>query len=286
MPVIKRSQIGKQNTAPPQERGQVKPKLLPTQKNKPSDDLGSYSILLYGAKKIGKTTLCAEFPDALFLACEPGTDALEVYSAPVTSWGDCEAYLEQLKQSKQYKTVIVDTVDMAYQFAFDKICQKYKIKSPTEQNDYGMTWGEIKSLFRAWVLGLLSLGRGVIFVSHDKEKEVELRDGNTVEQIRPTLSNQGMEIVEALVDIIASYQYQKQERRLYVTGSQYLVGGSRLKTRFKDTSGNRLEYVPMGNSEEDGYRNFVAAFNNKLPPPQETKPTPQPLKKRKDKANA
>ena len=45
---------------------------LPTKKSKIESDLSKYSILLYGKIKIGKTSLAAQFPDALFLMTEPG----------------------------------------------------------------------------------------------------------------------------------------------------------------------------------------------------------------------
>ncbi|HOK47887.1 MAG TPA: AAA family ATPase, partial [Bryobacteraceae bacterium] len=59
---------------------------LPTKKTPPRANLGDYSILIYGPTKIGKTTLASQFPEALFLATEPGLNALEAYQIPITSW--------------------------------------------------------------------------------------------------------------------------------------------------------------------------------------------------------
>ncbi|OGV48639.1 MAG: hypothetical protein A2017_02880 [Lentisphaerae bacterium GWF2_44_16] len=49
---------------------------LPKEKTMPKTALSDYTTLIYGMSKAGKTSLCAEIPDALFLSCEPGTNAL------------------------------------------------------------------------------------------------------------------------------------------------------------------------------------------------------------------
>ena len=56
---------------------------LPTEKSKPSSRLGDYTWLIYGAKKIGKTSLVAQFPETLILSFEPGTKALEVFQTRI-----------------------------------------------------------------------------------------------------------------------------------------------------------------------------------------------------------
>jgi RecA-family ATPase len=59
---------------------------LPTTKTPPKRSLSDVSILLYGPSKIGKSTFASQAPDAIFLATEPGLNALEVYQHPITSW--------------------------------------------------------------------------------------------------------------------------------------------------------------------------------------------------------
>ena len=48
---------------------------LPKNKNVPSDDLADYVLMIAGEKKIGKTSLAAEFPDSFVIEGEPGNAA-------------------------------------------------------------------------------------------------------------------------------------------------------------------------------------------------------------------
>ena len=56
--------------------------ILPTAKTQPKPDLADLTVLVYGQTKIGKSTFCAQSEGALFLATEPGLNALDVYQVP------------------------------------------------------------------------------------------------------------------------------------------------------------------------------------------------------------
>lgn len=62
--------------------------LLPTAKTQPKPNLADLTVLVYGQTKIGKSTLCSNADNALFLATEPGLNALDVYQAPIQTWED------------------------------------------------------------------------------------------------------------------------------------------------------------------------------------------------------
>ena len=88
--------------------------MLPTQKTAPKAQLSDYTVLLYGASKAGKTTFCSHAPEALFLATEPGLNALEAYQVPITCWEDLTTACAEIAEGKhQFKTIIIDTVDNA-----------------------------------------------------------------------------------------------------------------------------------------------------------------------------
>lgn len=260
---------------------------LPDEPNEPSNSISDYSILLYGAKKIGKTSLAARFPDAFFLACEPGTKALRVFTRPVRSWKDFEGYMKLLEKKKHtFKTVIVDTIDNLYEYAFNHVCLKHMIKHPNEQNDYGATWKEITELFKTGVNRLLNLPRnpGVIFISHDTEKEVELRSGDKIDRVQPTMAKQAMSVVEAVVDVIVNYHYDGKKRFIRLDGAQDIVAGCRIEEHFirKDgeprVGGDRIVSIPMGNTAQDAYDNFILAFDNEQ---EEVDPEHPPKEKKK-----
>jgi phage nucleotide-binding protein len=255
--------------------GVVAPFTLPTTKNVPSVELLDYSILLYGGKKIGKTSLAGQFPDALFLALEPGTKALRVYSVPVPDWtAFCKA-IDALKadKSKRYRTVVIDTVDVAYGLLYQQVMNERGIAHPNDEKDHGATWGEIRRRFREQMLKVLNLKMGVIFISHETEKEFEQSDGSVVDRKQPTMSKQAMEEVEGLVDVVAHYHYIGSQRALRIDGLETVVAGARLEENFvrkggsPRSPGDRIQVIPMGLTAKEAYNNFVKAFQNEQEKP-------------------
>ncbi len=62
--------------------------MLPKSKTKRKETLNDLTALVYSPSKIGKSTWCSHAENALFLATEPGLNALEVFEAPITCWDD------------------------------------------------------------------------------------------------------------------------------------------------------------------------------------------------------
>lgn len=233
--------------------------LLPTEKTTPSTRLADYSILLYGEEKIGKTSLAAQFEDPLFFMCEPGALALSIYKRDIFSWEDFVGYTKSLTKDKKFKTIVVDTVDVLYPMMERFVCKSLGIDDPTEAG-YGKGFRKLDLEFSKWMSFLLKLGKGVIFISHATEKEVENREGDTIRRTIPTMPKGAAKILEPMVSIWAYYKYKRGgERSIILSGSETISAGSRAKGHFLG-----LNEIPGGKSEEEAYKNFVAGFNNKL----------------------
>lgn len=88
--------------------------LLSLQPHKVSRDLSGYITFIYGAAKVGKTTLAAQAEKALLLAAEKGYNAIPgIIAQDITTWGQMREVLRELKKPEvqnTFKTVIVDTV--------------------------------------------------------------------------------------------------------------------------------------------------------------------------------
>jgi hypothetical protein len=253
----------------------VKPKLeltLDASENVPPTDMRRYSWLLYGNKGIGKTSLASRFAGAFFLALEPGVKGLRVRSKPVPDWDHFIGYVDLLvKANDPEMTVVVDTVDLVYDYIYDSECKRMGINSPKDNDDWGATWRDIRKQFRRQVERLLALPGGVVFISHDTEKEVTLvtAEGNmTTDRVQPTIAKQGLMEIEGLVDIAGYYGYSGNDRFLWVQGSQTRVAKCRPEEHFivKGTQGQRLpqkiERVPMGSTSLEAFSNLQKAFNN------------------------
>lgn len=228
---------------------------LPTEISVPATELGLYSILLFGEPKVGKTSLAAHFPDAFLLEFEPGGRAIRAFQKDVHSWSEFKEYLTLLEGTNRFKTVVMDTADIAYKMCLEWICQEKGFEHPSDES-YGKGWSLVNSEFVAQIHRMLNLGRGVIFVSHAQEKEIKSRLGDTYEKIVPTMSGGGRAALEALADIWAYMYHGKEGRRwIRIRGNDHIAAGCRLKERFVG-----VEEINLGRSDEEAYRHFVSAF--------------------------
>lgn len=243
---------------------------LPTQLSVPPDSMLDYTWLVYGAKKIGKTSLVSHFEGALFLSTEPGTKGQRVFSIPCPTWQHFiqAVDLAVADTSGRYNTFVVDTVDNAYEHAWQYICKKKMISHPRDENDFGATFKEIRVLFRDACLKLIQSGKGVVFLSHDTEKEMENAEGETYNRVQPSMAKQALEEIEAVVDVIGHYHYRKDARYLSIQGREALVAGNRLEERFIRKGGkprvaaDRIREIPLGGSSAEAYANIEKAFMN------------------------
>ena len=227
---------------------------LPKERSVRASSLQEHSILIYGREKIGKTTLAAEFPDAFFLMCEPGGKDLEIFQAPISDWSDFLGYLRALEKSKRFQTVVVDTADLAYKLCEQYCCRKLGIDHPSEE-DWGKGWGAVRDEFTSAMVRLQNSGRGLLLLSHEREKEFKRKDGSKTHRIGPSMPNGATTVLEPMVDIFAHYDYEGKKRVLTIRGDDFITAGTRLTTHFVG-----VEEVRLGNSPEEAYAAFVAAY--------------------------
>ena len=183
---------------------------LPTAKTPPKRSLSDVSILLYGPSKIGKSTFASQAPDAIFLATEPGLNALEVYQHPIGNWPEfLEACAELAKGEHNFKTVVVDTIDILYRLCADHICQKRGLEHESD-GSHGKVYGLIKNEIYRVLTKLAHLPYGLILISHSQDRDLETRTG-TVTRTVPTLSESFRQIVIGLVDLILYCDVQVEQ---------------------------------------------------------------------------
>lgn len=175
--------------------------MLPTQKTPPKQNLADLTVLVYGRSKAGKTTWCSHAEGALFLATEPGLNALDVYQIPIENWGSFLQACAEIAEGKHpFKTIIIDTIDNAYRMCSDHICRKFKIE---HESDLGFSkgWSMVNNEFHRVLTKLGFLSYGLFLVSHAQEVEIETRTGKYT-RIVPTLPDKARKLVLGMVDII------------------------------------------------------------------------------------
>lgn len=240
---------------------------LATEKSKPVLEIGGYSILLYGKKKIGKTTMCQHFPQTHFLMFEPGAKKLSLYQKPVRTWAEFRQYVKLFQADIKFKTVVIDPVDIAYDMCMAYVCTKLNIIHPSEA-DWGKGWSAVRKEFMGEMNKLLNSGKGIIFVSHMREEEIEERGKRSYHRKTNTMSGQAKEAIEGVVDVWCCYDYEGGKRTLTILGDDSNDVGHRLNEepgpRFLYTNGEPVRVIDMGKSSKEAYQNFMKGFNNQL----------------------
>jgi hypothetical protein len=145
-------------------------------------------------------------PGALLLAFERGYNALPgVIAQDITSWGEMKQVMRELKKpevKERFKSIIVDTADIAAD-----LCQKYICNQLGIENigDGGWTtngWAKYKKEFEDVFRSLAQLGYAVVFISHDKEKTITPQNAKEYQQIGSSMQSSALSIIENMCDII------------------------------------------------------------------------------------
>lgn len=171
-----------------------------------SRDLSGYITFIYGPPKIGKTTFGAHMPGHLILSFERGYNALPgVMVQDVTTWGEMKSIVRELKKPEVrevYKSIIIDTVDIAADLCQKYICSQLGIENIGDGGWTNNGWTKYKKEFETTFRTLTQLGYAVVFISHEKEKTIKLQSGKEYQQIGSSVQSSAMAIIENISDII------------------------------------------------------------------------------------
>jgi len=221
--------------------------MLPTEKTAVKNSLAALTVLVYGQSKIGKSSFCAQAENALFLATEPGLNALEVYQIPIASWRELLTALAEIKAGDHaYKTIILDTVDNGYRMCSEYICAKNGVEHEADL-PYGKGWALVNAEFHRVITRIAFLPCGFYMISHSQEIEVDTRTGKYTKSV-PTLPDKARRLVLGMVDMILFCDLTAENGRVVRTkpDRHYEAG---------DRTGRLPETIDLD------YAAFLAAFN-------------------------
>jgi hypothetical protein len=233
---------------------------LPTAKTAPKPNLADLTVLAYGQTKIGKSDFCSHAEGALFLATEPGLNALDVFQVPIQTWDELlDACAEIVAGQHPFKTVIIDTVDNAYKFCTDHILKKFKIEHESDLG-YGKGYAIVNNEFQRVLTKLAFLPYGLFLVSHAKQIDVETRTGKYT-RIVPTLPDKARKIVLGMVDMVL---YCDLEESFGQNGEKSTRRVIRTKPNRDYEAGDRTGRLPE--TLDLDYAEFYAAFHAAVAP--------------------
>lgn len=183
-------------------------------------------VVIHGVEGIGKSTLASQFPNALVLDTEDGTNHLDVARVTVTSWAEAEGSLHELVRDRQgFDTVVVDSVDWLERMLIDHLVKKAGKRSI---EDFGFGKGytmvaESMGRFLSVCDTLVDAGINVVLVGHTTVKRTSPPDMDEgYDRFELKLTKQSGPLVKEWADAILFANYRTK-----------LVAGEDGRTRAK-----------------------------------------------------
>ena len=240
--------------------------LLGLTPNKVSRDLSGYITYIYGPGGAGKTTFGVQAPGALLLAFERGYNALPgVLAQDITTWGQMKEVLRELKKPEvkaTFKTIIVDTVDIASVICEKYICSQLGIENIGDGGWSTNGWAKVKREWEQTFRAITMEGYAVIFISHSKDKTFKPKNAPEYNQIVPSCSTAYNEIIKNMADIMGYIDVDGNVRKLVLRSPD---GSIDCKCRFKHIAPViEFSYQGLVNALNDAIDKEATETNNQF----------------------
>lgn len=223
-----------------------------------SRDMRGYSVFFYGGWKTGKTTTAVKFPKHFLLAFEKGYAAIPgAMAQPINSWSEFRQVLRQLKDDKakeMFETIIVDTADIAYDYCVKYICSNNDVDSIADI-PFGKGYGMVEKEFDECLRKIVSMGYGLVVISHEADKTFTNENGTQFNKIVPTLDKRANNVLARMCDIIG-YTRSIPDEAGKETVKMFMRGTSRYE------AGSRFKYTP--DYIDLSYDNLVKAIGDAI----------------------
>ncbi len=140
---------------------------------------------IYGQPKVGKSSLAAHAPGALFADVEGGIDNLDCASVAVPTWDRMISLVHDFGRDAEFQTLVIDTADVLEKKLWEHLCKANKYKS-IGAPAYGKGYDEALhewTRFISLVKGITDTsGKNVLFLAHSNVKPVLSPDSETYDR--------------------------------------------------------------------------------------------------------
>ena len=110
--------------------------------------------------------------------------------------------LKKPEVKERFKSIIVDTADIAADLCQKYICSQLGIENIGDGGWSTNGWAKYKKEFEDVFRTLAQLGYAVVFISHDKEKTIKPQNSAEYQQIGSSMQTSALSIIENMSDII------------------------------------------------------------------------------------
>lgn len=124
-------------------------------------------LLLYGAPKVGKTTMLSQLNDCLVIDTESGSHMLEGYFHGVNSKEELISFYKDASDGHDYKVFALDTIDKLVEWTGKDVCKEMGVDDIADL-PYGKGFGMVRERVMNNIRKLQSLCPKTIIVGHRK----------------------------------------------------------------------------------------------------------------------
>lgn len=240
--------------------------VLPTGETLTAGGMEQGTWMIYGKKRVGKSSLASQFPGAIVFAFEPASQRVAANRVFCPSWAHFLHYINLLKTTKHsFQVAVIDTGYEAYQRCLEDVCKKEGVAHPSESNSgWGKAWAAVSAEFRRAHIELAGTGLGLVVVCHDKDMECVTRAGQKFNMVVPKLSSQADDYYRAVIENVIYYHYRDRQHWLTLRGSDFIfagVVGDQQSKAFMTPEGKPIYAVYAGETAQEAFINLTKAFN-------------------------
>lgn len=167
-------------------------------------------VVIHGVEGIGKSTLASQFPRALVLDTEDGTNHLDVDRVTVTKWPElADALISLTGGNHGYSTIVFDSIDWAERMAVDLV---KGTKNSIEDIPYGKGYTMVAEKMGRLLADcdkLIAAGVNVVLVGHTTVKRTSPPDMDEgYDRYELKLTKQSAPLVKEWADCLLFANYR------------------------------------------------------------------------------
>ena len=198
------------------------------------------TLLLYGAPKVGKTTMLSKLDNCLIIDTEQGANMLEGYIEAINSREELVNLLKEATEGHEFDYVAIDTIDKIADWAEQSVCEEEGV-SAIQDLAFGKGFALARNKVLNTVKYLRQLFPYVILIGHRKWAQAVLESKAIVQPESLDLTGKLKNMIMADSDAIG-YVYRDEDKNdLMVSfkANESLEAGSRCEhLRGKDMKFN------------------------------------------------
>jgi len=187
------------------------------------------TLLLYGAPKVGKTTMLSNLDDCLIIDTEKGSRMIEGYIQEVNTRDELIETLIAIKESKdvKYKYIAIDTIDKVAEWAERRVCEEEGVNSIADLA-FGKGYGLVREKVAQTISHFKEVAEHLIIIGHRKVAYA-VTEGN------PIVIPESLDLTGKLKNVIMAgcdaigyvYRGEKDELMVSFKSNDSIEAGSR-----------------------------------------------------------